>query len=300
MPSSGYTVAFLAARSPVFRDMLAFPQPPDSELIDGCPVVLHALPDNNDIQYYQGCLRLANKYGVDYIYERALSHLSSGYATTLSRWDLLYEAESNGDRLEKVSWDIPDEFTSMILVIELIREVNALWLLPDAFYCLGTNFKGLRNEIIHGGTYEDEPTSLSAQDQEAFFNGYELQTRATTTVMRFLSYPRDIQGCTTSSVCHRERLAAINNFRGRLSYNPAIPLGIWRSTDWALLKDVCPTCRTVLEMTYRADRQAVWDKLPQIYGLPPWAELEKMKVAAVGTIGILRNFAASLLVKLPA
>lgn len=242
-------------------------------------------PTTTTFNTIKGCLRLANKYGVDYIFERALSHLSSGYDTTLSRWDkdLLCEGDSDDSRLEKISWDIPGEFTYRILVIELIREVNALWLLPDAFYCLGIDFKGLRNEIIHGGTYADEPTSLSAQDQEAFFNGYELQTRDTTTVMRFLSYPRDIQGCTTPTVCHRERLAAIDNFRGRLSSNPAIPLGIWRSTDWALLKDVCPTCRAVLEMTYRADRQAVWDKLPQIYGLPPWAELEKMKVAAIGT-----------------
>ena len=33
----------LAKHSPVFKDMLAFPQPPDSELFDGCPVV--RLPD---------------------------------------------------------------------------------------------------------------------------------------------------------------------------------------------------------------------------------------------------------------
>ena len=30
----------LAARSSVFRDMLSFPQPPESELVEGCPVVL--------------------------------------------------------------------------------------------------------------------------------------------------------------------------------------------------------------------------------------------------------------------
>lgn len=29
----------LAARSPVFHDMLSFPQPSDSELLEGCPVV---------------------------------------------------------------------------------------------------------------------------------------------------------------------------------------------------------------------------------------------------------------------
>ncbi|KAJ7466554.1 hypothetical protein B0H11DRAFT_1689843, partial [Mycena galericulata] len=29
----------LAARSPVFQDMLSFPQPLDSELVEGCPLV---------------------------------------------------------------------------------------------------------------------------------------------------------------------------------------------------------------------------------------------------------------------
>jgi hypothetical protein len=29
----------LAARSTVFQDMLSFPQPPDSELVEGCPLV---------------------------------------------------------------------------------------------------------------------------------------------------------------------------------------------------------------------------------------------------------------------
>jgi hypothetical protein len=33
----------LAARSPVFKDMLSFTQPPDAETIEGCPVV--RLPD---------------------------------------------------------------------------------------------------------------------------------------------------------------------------------------------------------------------------------------------------------------
>jgi hypothetical protein len=33
----------LAARSPVFQDMLSFPQPPNADLVDGCPVV--RLPD---------------------------------------------------------------------------------------------------------------------------------------------------------------------------------------------------------------------------------------------------------------
>lgn len=41
----------LAARSPVFQEMLLFPQPPGEELVDGCPVVrLHDSPE--DVGYF--------------------------------------------------------------------------------------------------------------------------------------------------------------------------------------------------------------------------------------------------------
>jgi hypothetical protein len=36
--------AILAARSPIFADMLSIPQPSDSEKLDGCPVV--EIPDS--------------------------------------------------------------------------------------------------------------------------------------------------------------------------------------------------------------------------------------------------------------
>ncbi|KAJ7761196.1 hypothetical protein DFH07DRAFT_883716, partial [Mycena maculata] len=90
----------LAARSPVFRDMFSFPQPPDPELVDGCPLVslpdpaphvtvfLRAIFDSSffgafsaptEYSIIVGCLRLSHKYEVDYLRRRALVHLSSGY-----------------------------------------------------------------------------------------------------------------------------------------------------------------------------------------------------------------------------
>jgi hypothetical protein len=41
----------LAARSPVFADMLAFPQPEDAETLDGCPV-LHLDDSAADTMYF--------------------------------------------------------------------------------------------------------------------------------------------------------------------------------------------------------------------------------------------------------
>ncbi|KAJ7100470.1 hypothetical protein C8R44DRAFT_566597, partial [Mycena epipterygia] len=99
----------LAARLPVFQDMLSFPQPPDSEIIDGCPRVrlpdsamdvrvflkcsshsgrfFRPFPASTDFDVIVGYLRLGHKYGVDYLRRHALIHLSSGYPTTLAGAD---------------------------------------------------------------------------------------------------------------------------------------------------------------------------------------------------------------------
>ncbi|KAJ6500853.1 hypothetical protein C8R45DRAFT_778123, partial [Mycena sanguinolenta] len=95
----------LASRSSVFHDMLSFPQPPESDLVEGCPFVklpdpkvessvmyskgpgqvLHgAIPAKTDFGTIVGCLRLSHKYGVDHLRRCALVHFSSTCSTTLS------------------------------------------------------------------------------------------------------------------------------------------------------------------------------------------------------------------------
>ncbi|KAJ7112971.1 hypothetical protein C8R44DRAFT_631359, partial [Mycena epipterygia] len=90
--------AVLAARSTVFRDMIAFPQPTtdDTEQIDGSPVVLMHDPACDvevflraiyDSSYFMpapapielwvvlAILRLSHKYDIQYLHRRALHHL---------------------------------------------------------------------------------------------------------------------------------------------------------------------------------------------------------------------------------
>ncbi|KAJ7711877.1 hypothetical protein B0H16DRAFT_1392016, partial [Mycena metata] len=110
----------LAARSPVFADMLAslaFPQPARSveadagvETLDGCPVLhlddsaadamyfLKALfdyeffapyPARTDFDAIHGVLRLGTKYRVEPLRRRALRHLASAHPMRLGVWDRL-------------------------------------------------------------------------------------------------------------------------------------------------------------------------------------------------------------------
>ncbi|KAJ7142088.1 hypothetical protein C8R43DRAFT_1109255 [Mycena crocata] len=297
----------LATHSPVFEDMLSFPQPPDSELVDGCPLV--RLPDaSNEVAVFlkallnpqfflpfpaptqydtiAGCLRLSHKYGVDFLRRRALVHFSSAYTTLLSEWDVLPVDSAAPPLPPLTSWQNPSNPAFNLHFIQLSREVDALWLLPLGFYRLSAalSYSALGRDIFHGAIYNDIPASLSIQDQDTFLKRHIIQCSSTTAdIMRFLSHPVEIEGCTSSTLCLVKRLRAVESSREMLRANPSIPLDVWDSGDWETLTDLCPICFRVLEKAHKHARVEFWDTLPEMYDLPPWEELEKMKTAAIGT-----------------
>ncbi|KAJ7689821.1 hypothetical protein B0H17DRAFT_1202070 [Mycena rosella] len=302
----------LAARSPVFKDMLSFPQPPESELVEGCPLVrfpdaenevtdflkaiftpdyFPAFPSRTEFAIIAGCLRLSHKYEVDYLRRHALIHLSSRYCTTLSEYDSRVLASPNDRHPDHhsaravLSWPLPPTSTSFgVFTIQLAREVEALWILPQAFYDLSTCFlDGKGAEIFHGTVYNGTPTSLCFEDQTAFLHGHSIHTKAVHSIMRFLSYPLDVAGCGSPLHCSRARLQAIEDSRAMVCDCSDVPLAIWDGDDWEdYLGNVCPACWAVLESTHAEARHNLWDNLPKTYGLPAWEELEKMKVTAIG------------------
>lgn len=246
-------------------------------------------PAQTNFDDVMGCLRLSHKYEFDYLRRRALIHMSSGYTTQLSRWDRIVALNRDIDEdtivlSETPSWLGPDIPAYKISVIQVVREVGALWLLPLAFYTLSAAFTELGRDIYHGVNYNNSPVSLSADDQERCARGHAIQSHTTTTdILRFLYNPLDIQGCTTPMECYRERLAAFETIREMIPGESNSPLEIWHPEDWETLADICSTCLAVLKTSHQNDRQAFWDKLPEIYDLPPWEELERMKIEAIGT-----------------
>ncbi|KAJ7637223.1 hypothetical protein B0H17DRAFT_961266 [Mycena rosella] len=302
----------LAARSSIFQDMLAFPQPPDSEVVEECPLV--CLPDaESEVsdflkaifipEYFPafpalttsdvivGCLRLSHKYEVDYLRRRALIHLSSRYRTTLAEFDSRVCSSPDSAPSKAMSWPWPDVPTFTLCVIQLAREVDALWVLPLAFYDLSTGCNmpkdspkpRIGREIFHGAVHNGLPTSLSAQDQDSFLQGHTIHTRAAAgDIMRFLSHPQDIEGCTSPVRCLAVRLEALEKHRADVAALSHIPLRVWGPDNWKKLEDVCPACLAGLKSTHAKAREAFWDDLPNMYGLPSWKELRQMWVAAIG------------------
>ncbi|KAJ7500465.1 hypothetical protein B0H11DRAFT_1714417 [Mycena galericulata] len=285
----------LAARSSVFKDMLSVPQPPESELVDGCPLVrltdsemevevfLKALflpeffmpfPSATTFDVAAGCLRLSHKYGVDYLRRRALVHLSSVYHSKLSTRDIAEHYLSDSH---------PPGESHEIYAVEVFREVDALWLLPYAFYNLSWAFNRSKvdTDVFHGGDYIGIPIGLSMRDQESFLQGHAIQSHYAIKILSFLTDPFDIEGCTSPAECAIARFRAAGNIQDRYLDDT---LNAWSEVGhWDMLESVCPICLAALKTTHEAARQAFWDELPGIYGLPSWEELEKMKIAAIGT-----------------
>ncbi|KAK7024049.1 BTB domain-containing protein [Favolaschia claudopus] len=306
----------LAARSSVFEDMQSLPQPPASEQAENCAflllpdpapevtVFLKAIFDADFFKPYPapaefneviGCLRLGHKYGVDFLWRRALVHLSSGYATTLSRLDAMIESEFGEEStsrpsesvLEARSWTAPLQPAHQIRAIQVAREVGALWILPRAFYILCSDFPALHRAVFMGTDYEGIPMSLSEHDREVFIKGREIQSGSSADILQFLSHPLNTVGCQQAGLCILTRLKAIGNISRRQGFRSysTLPLHIWRwRAHINLLDDMCTTCILALKKTHQAARQEFWDKLPEMYGLPNWNELERLKIESIGAV----------------
>ncbi|KAJ7608058.1 hypothetical protein DFH06DRAFT_1486343 [Mycena polygramma] len=292
--------AVLAARSDVFKDMLALPQPADGEeTIEGCPVV--RLPDAAedvacflraifDSSYFEpspsetefctviSILRLSNKYGVDYLRRRALMHLSSGGPMTLSEYD-----KGCGTSITDTLSGTHDG--PCILAVRIAREIDAPWILPSVFYVLAETRPTYIRRILDGMLYEGQLAKLSEDDKILFLKSSMHISHATHDLLCFLHSPDTIPGC-EGKPCRiqQARRTALAKAQECISTGNDIanPLGIVQSAKiWRILKEAC--CRTCIQFCQKAHkdaRKAFWDRLPEICDLPPWEELEKLKEQA--------------------
>ncbi|KAJ7073633.1 hypothetical protein C8F01DRAFT_1042791 [Mycena amicta] len=289
----------LAARSPIFRDMLAIPPPEARDVDDSfedCPLVrfpdLQVAADREcflraifDFEFFpaypapiefatlQGCLRLSNKYEVNYLRQRALVHFSSGFPTQLSLLDKRhYEIEEQGDL----------GVATLLECIEMAREVDALWVLPAAFYALACQL-GKTERLVR--VVDEASSLLSPIDKSAFLKGYDDHRQAAWGIFAFLADP-NVSGkkslCTQKTKCQASRLRAVGSWLSVLDSRSRKPLHILRiKSGEGPLKHVCEVCRTELAQVFQQKRQVFWDGVPGAYGLPQWGELKRMKKEAL-------------------
>ncbi|KAJ7154360.1 hypothetical protein C8R43DRAFT_1066365 [Mycena crocata] len=291
----------LAAQSPVFKDMFSLPQPADSEAVDGCPVVrlhdskedltvfLRAIFDPEFLQPYPrwtelttiaSCLRLSQKYEVNFLRRRALVHLSARYPIRLADYDEYNPPVPMRDVNHR--WD---RWMPHIHAIQLARETDVPWILPLAFYKVSSAFsdEGSVMEFFDAlsGRNNGSPR-LSAQDRQVFLLGHHLQSHMTVThILRFLLDGEIVTGCITPTHCVSGRNWVYKDCLDTLKTDSNSPLEFF--WQWAELEGrVCSICLASLEQTHQEAREKLWADLPAMYSQPLWKELEELREAAIG------------------
>ncbi|KAJ7119353.1 hypothetical protein C8R43DRAFT_933883 [Mycena crocata] len=280
----------LAAQSPVFGDMLSLPPPTDADMMGGCPFVrlpdsaadvtafLKALfyydffephPSPTTFQTLSGVLRMSHKYEVEALRKRALTHISSLHPTTLGEWE---KFESTAGWFNELSDD------SFLPLVVLARQISIDWILPITLYrlCRDTH----ERIIIEGADGFD----LAPEDKIRCIVAFrQLETTRMSRILDFLWMPLAIKGCLTGQQCSTSRIRARREAEANRECNPNeipdLPLEAWSVHHWDTL-NVCHVCFLSMKTRHKQAKQAFWDGLPEIFGLPDWTTLEAMKAEA--------------------
>ncbi|KAJ6573160.1 hypothetical protein DFH09DRAFT_1152409 [Mycena vulgaris] len=284
----------LAARSTVFQDMVAFPQPTEggTELIDGSPVVslhdsaddvevfLRAIfdssyfmppPESAKLQVILGILRLSHKYDVQYLHRRALKHLSAMYYRA-SVHDYL-----NITAIDHIDYaDADHEPLRHLKIILAATEVGAEWLLPLAYYSASSN--------RHADLLALLPSVPDRVIHKCLLGQTEL-VRGTAAVARFLiRTPDKYRQCTNRENCNDNSSlicdgVVFHQFSRNLDLDP---LHQWVQDAWKTIRPAfCEQCYEQARATHRLALEAFWDRLPAIFGVPEWPELHARQTAAM-------------------
>ncbi|KAJ7731793.1 hypothetical protein DFH07DRAFT_968610 [Mycena maculata] len=283
--------SLLAARSSVFRDMVAFPQPSaDTELIDGSPVVslhnsaadveflLRAIFDSSyfmpppecvRLDVVLGILRLSHKYDIEYLRRRALSHLSPGYYFTSVEQ---YRART----MANILYNSDNRTLDHLSLIEAATEVGALWLLPIAYYCASVTGSDTLGGMIESGNSGRSVHKCGTTLPDLILGNVS--------VSRFLSMPSTGE-CQHEEACNQFRFLVLSNvFFEQINLGSLVfPLEFWDEAMWRVMgTKMCSPCHNASRASHTAALEAFWDRLPTMYGLPPWTELETMRSVTMG------------------
>ncbi|KAJ7610428.1 hypothetical protein FB45DRAFT_844566 [Roridomyces roridus] len=279
--------SILAARSSVFKDMLAIPQPETQPTIEGCPiVVLH--DESEDVEYFlkaifdsrfsferppkptkfvvvAGVLRLSTKYDVGYLRHRALLHLSPLSPVSLEEFDNYYDNIRDTTKFFEV-------FSRLLLG----NSLGLQWVISCALYEASCN--GTVDEILCGfndpGPRMELPLDLQRICIKSRNSLVFAQLHDT---LGFLVTPH-IRGCLSDDQCRANRTSF---YRGLTVSDDLTPLKYFDAEAWSW-SDNCPYCAVCLvacQDEYEEGRQRVWDGLPVMFGLPSWDELRRARDA---------------------
>ncbi|KAJ7879188.1 hypothetical protein B0H14DRAFT_3773705 [Mycena olivaceomarginata] len=278
----------IKAQSSVFADLFSPPQPcesADMETMEGHPVItLHDkaadvevflkaifdsrpasfMPPPSEIQFEDALaiLRLSHKYDVGYLRRRALQHLGPIHPTTLAEYDgrpgtatlnrlryYLYSSDEHPQSRHQKS--VHHGFSQWCIMI----------------YASG---------ILPVSSPRAQVGTISAKRTQP-------QSTYVPKLTKILSVAKAAgDACDNWETCNIKRLKL--NFAIDVSHLMRFPLDLWTEDHiWGTMRafGLCNRCVAEIKSLHAAARQELWDRLPQMFGLPRWEELEKLKREAL-------------------
>ncbi|KAJ6543576.1 hypothetical protein DFH09DRAFT_1390775 [Mycena vulgaris] len=283
--------AVLTENSPVFRAMFSRAEEAGADLTNGLPVVriddspedmylvLDALCDpafymetTKSFKIVSAMLRLGKKYGIDELYEDAISRLEHDFPSTLLEYQELHGQTRSSF---SVKLHIAPYPALGFEVVNLARAYGLNQILPAALYICVTvhfNIHDVKKAIQDGLVRDDgRVVHLSEEDKDRCWNAIDklIEAQRTTSFRYFYDMPEDIisRYCSERSNC----TSVVAYFRRLTSYPPlcVIALRGMEILDQAL----CDECADHAVSVNRMGQTYIWQHLPSFFGLPPWADL---------------------------
>ncbi|KAJ7721418.1 hypothetical protein B0H14DRAFT_2642445 [Mycena olivaceomarginata] len=269
----------LKDKSSVFADMFSFPQPSvpgDVETIGGVPVVnMH--DDPKELEVFLRAIFDAKPKETLLLQCFILLINMMFTSFVVVHWNICPQCSEDYHDGSTASYTFHSFVDGVLKTIKVLVEVDALWMLPDAYYSL---FRpGLRAILSAGASWDGLGKSEKTNRLRLFSHSVQLQPCTTSLSFLSLSSIED-SPCKDPRICNRARLTAIRTHPWAGNYDL---LDAWDENDWHALEfeGLCEKCLKEAKGLYKRAKQKFWDELPQLFDLPDWATLKQMRDAVM-------------------
>lgn len=156
------------------------------------------------------------------------------------------------------------------------REMDLLWILPSVLYCVcSCPIEDIVEGFMWSGLRMQMDTADRGKCLQAILTLANMEHRD---LLSFLTFG-EVDGCDSPDTCQASRLMTLRTLNmARDILNPLD--SFYDRWDW-YSKGTCTACLEVSKNSHYAARQVLWQSLPDIFGLPKWLELEKLRQNAL-------------------
>ncbi|EPQ50346.1 hypothetical protein GLOTRDRAFT_82380 [Gloeophyllum trabeum ATCC 11539] len=270
----------LADSSSTFSEMFKLPQPDSAEQYDDCPLI--TMPDSaEELEYLLnavfkpgylesmlckntafliGALRLSTKYNIQSIRRRIVDELALIYPRTLQGF------------YHRVRHPVHEQFIGKAYIAaELARVGEAPILLPAILYCCAT----YTTETILD---DNGPVGLNWSEKRACIMGRERIMVAYRKLEKQLK-PQALPPTVNCELPGGQRCeiqqgvwVPLLQKRRKLTAHWFMPM-LSHGNDLSWGPGVCFSCFDAMKTLYHNELNAIWEKLPEYFGLPSWEDL---------------------------